>query len=124
MAKTLVIYDGECGICNFLKEVIHSLDKSNNLKFISYHDPKLQPLVKISQKEASKSIYTITKRKEIFRGFKGILVLLSNLNRTHYFFAKFLIFFRLHLAFEPVYYIIAKYRKKISTLLGLNACKI
>ncbi|MHA1982934.1 MAG: DCC1-like thiol-disulfide oxidoreductase family protein, partial [Candidatus Hodarchaeales archaeon] len=66
LSTALIIYDGECGICNELKFRITRYDKIKKLKFVPY-----QKYDKISKDLTSKSIYLITSDKQIFTGVKA-----------------------------------------------------
>ncbi|OLS23108.1 MAG: hypothetical protein HeimC3_26580 [Candidatus Heimdallarchaeota archaeon LC_3] len=120
--KALIIFDGNCGICNKLKNYFSKLDKNKKLKFVAYQDNKVKKYINISEELTSLSMYTITSDNEIFKGIQAILVSLLYLNNNLNIIAKILLKSKLYLLLEPYYFFIARFRGKISSVLGYDHC--
>jgi predicted DCC family thiol-disulfide oxidoreductase YuxK len=119
VSTALIIYDGECGLCNELKIRVAYYDKRKKLKFVPY-----QKYDKISKDLTSKSIYLITGDKQIFNGIKAILVSMLYLKGNLKIIANILLKCKIDYLLEPFYLLVAKFRGTLSKLFGYNACLI
>ncbi|MHA2364970.1 MAG: thiol-disulfide oxidoreductase DCC family protein [Candidatus Hodarchaeales archaeon] len=116
----VIIFDGDCGLCNAFRKFVKQLDKNNLLLFRPYQNRKYLKKYRISQDEAGKELYLIKANNEIFKGsiavFKVITFLPSfwkALGQVGVVFSPII---------EPFYRIIANKRHFISQKLGMTAC--
>ena len=119
LTNGLIIYDGQCGICNELKHRITNLDEENRLKFIPY-----QKYDKIPRELTSRSMYLITGDKQVFKGAKAVLVTMLYLKGTTKFIGDILLKIKFNVFLEPFYSFISRFRGKISNFLGYSVCLI
>jgi len=125
MVKYYLLYDGDCGICSKSAELVHKNDKLKVFEIMPYQFfdfaqyPRLnediaQTTVILIKKDLSKHLAESAAVFEILYNLKGIYKILGLiLNNPIFIFIS-----------NPIYRIIAKNRAKISTMLGLNACKV
>lgn len=125
MVKYYLLYDGDCGICSKSAELVHKFDKDKNFEILPYQFfdfaqyPKLneniaQTTVILIKKDLSKHLAESAAVFEIFSNLSGFYKVIGLiLNNPVFIFLS-----------NPIYRLIAKNRAKISTMLGLNACKV
>ncbi len=121
----IVIYDGGCGVCTRMAQWLARIDKNNSMLIIPGFDAgdylekfyvptgmteKTLVLIDINGNVYyyARSIFEIMKRLPDFLGFAGKLL-------ANNFFAAM---------FKPVYLLFARNRRRISLMLGMDACKV
>ncbi len=125
MVKYYLLYDGDCGICSKSAELVHKYDKNKYFEILPYQFfdfaqyPKLndniaQTTVILIKKDLSKHLTEPAAVFEILSNLSGVYKIVGLiLNNSVFVFIS-----------NPIYRLIAKNRAKISTMLGLNACKL
>ena len=120
-----ILYDGDCGICNYFAQKMSKLDQKNRFRFIPFQDVSEATLRKnrLSRKKCEQKIYMLKKGGGSLSGVHCINFLL-----LHFF--PYSVLPVIIYAFPPfllielgIYSLIARNRHRISRWLGLNACQ-
>lgn len=124
-AKNIVIFDRECGICQFLKAHAEKRDTKQNLHFMAYQETDLATLSPGLTKEmAARSMYFIQTHGNRYLGAKAFFETMKRLSGIWSVVGSIFSFTPLALLVEPLYRIIAKNRMHISRWLGLQHCVV
>jgi predicted DCC family thiol-disulfide oxidoreductase YuxK len=123
--KNIVIFDGECGICQKLKQYAEKKDVHRHLKFIPYQDNNLSMWApEVTRQMASENLFLIKSDEETYIGSKAIFTIMKMLPGIpkllgYLFSLPFLL-----LPSQWIYKKVAKNRGRISEKLRMNKCLI
>ncbi len=121
----LVIYDGDCGICNALRQWAESRYTANRLKFVPYQTADLDSLAPgLTRASASRAVYTIRADGKRLRGARAIFETLRYNAGIWRVVGRLGALPPVSWLAEPVYRIIAHHRMRVSRWLGLAACRV
>lgn len=124
--KFTILYDGECGICSASADWIVANDKKCLFNVIPFQNADFIGLpVGLTKDIAERSVILIDNEAKIFfrasravfeisRNLFGIYRIIGILGGNSFFSALS----------DPFYYLIARYRRRISIWLGFNACSV
>lgn len=125
MVKYYLLYDGDCGICSKSAELVHKYDKNKYFEIIPYQFFDFDQYPKLNENIAQTTVILI--RKDLSKHLAesaAVFEILANLSGVYKFLGQILnnpVFIFIS---NPIYRLIAKNRAKISTMLGLSACKV
>lgn len=123
--KDIIIYDGECGICNMIIEWIKKRDKENKLDYLPNQMLENEISLRgLNKNDAIKSVILYCPQEkviykearavfEILRRLDGIWKLIGTIHSNPLSSA----------IARPFYRIIASNRNTLSQILGFNMCK-
>jgi len=124
--KNILLYDGECGFCSAVADWVVRTNKDNNIETIPYQTADFNNIaVGLTFEQASRSAIFIRRSDgHIFLNARSIL---ETLKHTHGIYE--LIGYLgsnpiISLLCYPFYRLFARYRRRLSIVLGYNACKI
>lgn len=120
-----VIYDGECGICEALKQRAAALDVRGRLHFVTYQAADLDALVPgLTAAQASRAVATIHPDGRTWTGARAFFEAMGRLPGVWGKIGQIGAFPVLSWLAEPIYRLVAARRAMISRWLGLNQCRI
>jgi len=123
--KHIVIFDGECGVCQFFKEKAESRDFNQQLKFIPFQTADLGNLSPgLSEEMAAKSIYFIHISGERFQGAEAFFEVMKRLKGIWSILGRIFALPLFAYIAEPFYRIFARNRMHISRWFGLQHCAV
>jgi predicted DCC family thiol-disulfide oxidoreductase YuxK len=116
-----VIFDGECPICKTLVDFSDLNSKSDSVTFIPFQsDEMLDAAPNLTQQQASKSLYVITKFGKRFRGAKAVFEVMSHMSGFFGFLGKILRVPPFYWLAEPFYRLFAHHRHGFGTGVGIK----
>ncbi len=118
-----IIYDGDCGICQWSAEWLRRHDKAHRLHIVPFQtiDPAaIAP--GLTRAECAQALQCITADGRRFRAARAVFEALRVLPPPWQWLGTLCAPFSP--LFEPIYQIIARSRYRLSRLLGLNACHL
>jgi len=124
--RAQLLYDGDCGVCTRLAEILQELDSAHEFAIKPYRSFTEDDLKRygLSYEDCSNRAYAITPIGKTYGGAFAV---------NYFFWRRFpwSLLVILIYAFPPLllaellcYYLIAKNRYRISRWLGLEACRI
>jgi len=120
-----VVYDGECGICEALKQRAEALDARGRLRFVAYQGADLDALVPgLTPAEASRAVIAVTPGGRTWAGARAFFKAMEHLPG---FWGKIGSVGAVPVVSwlaGPAYRLVAARRGQISRWLGLNQCRI
>lgn len=121
----IVIYDGDCGICNATREWAQARDRAGRLKFIPFQTANLGALSPgMTDEMASRMAWVITPDGYRVGGARAIFTVLARLPGVWRVAGTVGAFLPISLICEPFYRIVARNRSRISGWLGLSYCMV
>lgn len=121
----IVIFDGDCGICQALRRRAERLDTGRRLTFAAYQRADLDALAPgLTRTQASKSLYAVREDGRRLRGARAFFAAMRRLPGVWGVVGRIGSLPPLVWIAEPVYRLVARYRGTISRWLGLTACAI
>lgn len=121
----LVIYDGDCGICNALRQWAEQRDPADRLQFVPYQTADLDSLAPgLDRARASRAVYAVRADGKRLRGARAIFETLQYIPGTWRVVGRVGVLPPLSWLAEPVYRIIAHHRMRVSRWLGLAECRV
>jgi predicted DCC family thiol-disulfide oxidoreductase YuxK len=120
--KFIIIFDGDCGICNRTQMWIKKNDKSGKFDIHPYQffDYKSFDL---NESDVSSSVYLFKNEKKYCRS-AAVFQILKELSFPWNIIGSVLSNSVFVFLLNPVYDIISRNRSRISGVLGLNSCKL
>ena len=123
-ARDYLLFDGDCGICTYLSDVGRRMDKKNRFVVEPYQRVPEEELMRfgVTHGKCSKRIYVITRKGRAYGGAFGL---------NYFLFCQFpwsvlvVLIYALPvlLLLEIIgYWLVAKYRHRISRWFGMRAC--
>lgn len=124
--KFTILYDGECGICSASAKWIESKDKKSQFEIIPYQDINFQNYSNGPSRDlAEKSVILINNEsKNYFTASRAVFEIAKNLGGIYRFIGMIGAKSIISTIFNPIYYLIARQRRRISICLGFNACSV
>lgn len=120
-----MIFDGDCGICQALRQKVQALDTAQKLRFIPYQADELETAAPgLSRELASRSLVFVRGDGRRFRGARAAFETLRHLPGVWGMIGWIASLPPLSLLAEPFYRLIARNRGAISRRLGLDVCRI
>lgn len=120
-----VIFDGECGICNASREWAQARDRAGRLRFIPYQTADLDALSPgLTREMASRSAYFIFPDGRRVGGARAVFETLRRLPGVWRMVGIVMAQPPFWLLAEPLYYLVAHNRARLSTWLGLSYCLV
>ena len=123
LSKSIVIYDGDCGICQLLANRAQKLDVRQKLLFLPFQDPSTEIVTRIPPHVYERSVCFISTEKRLYLGARAVFLIMGSLEKPLGPIGLALSKRPLFLPFELVYFLVSKFRRKISLLLGLPNCE-
>lgn len=121
----IVIFDGDCGICNETREWVEAHDRAGRLKFVPFQVADLDALSPgLSFDMASRMAWMLPAGGGRIGGARAIFTILSRLPGPWRIVGAVGAFPPVSLLCEPFYRIVAHNRSRISGWLGLNYCMV
>ncbi len=124
--KFTILYDGECGICSASAKWIASKDKKAFFEIIPYQNANFNSLKNgLTKGLAEKSVILIDNTsKNFFKAARAVFEIAKNLSGIYKLIGMIGANSFISTIFNPIYYLIARQRRKISIFLGFNACSV
>lgn len=121
----LVIYDGDCGICNALRLWAERRDSAGHLQFVPNQTADLDALAPgLTQAETERAVIAVRADGRRYRGARAVFELLRRVPGFWGIVGRIGALPPLSLLAEPAYRIVAHHRARISRWLGLTECRI
>lgn len=120
--KNIILFDGDCGICNKTQIWIRSKDKSDVFDIYPYQAYDYTNF-NLTESDVSSSVYLISD-SNIYKKSKAVFEILKLLPGFYGFLGTMLSNPLIVFISNPIYNIIARNRAKISGFFGLNSCKL
>jgi predicted DCC family thiol-disulfide oxidoreductase YuxK len=121
----IVIFDGECGICNASREWAEAHDRAGRLRFFPYQTADLDGLSPgLTLAMASRSAYFIYPDGRCVSGSRAVFETLQRLYGVWRIVGMVMVQQPFWLVAEPVYYLVARNRARLSAWLGLSYCLV
>lgn len=123
--KSIVIYDGDCGICNATAEWIEAHDTGERLDCIPFQTAELQAISPgLTPEMASRMAWIVNSKGRRYGGSRAVFEILKRLpgvcGAMGWLGANPIIC----LLVEPFYRLFAANRHRVSAMLGLTVCKV
>lgn len=126
-ARVIVIYDGECGVCQALKHWLERRDAQHCLKLIPYQIAQGEEVASfVPLDQMKEALFLISEKGKVYRGAQALLELLKRLTGFWKGVGIIFTFLPLSLLLEPFYRLFARYRRPLSKILGLKnqSCRL
>jgi predicted DCC family thiol-disulfide oxidoreductase YuxK len=124
-ARDLVIYDGDCGVCQASKDWAAGLDATGRLGFSAFQTADLAKVAPgLSPEMASQALHFIRSDGRRFQGARAVFETMQRLPGVWGVLGAILSFPVLSFLAEPFYRLFARYRGHVSRYLGLDRCAI
>lgn len=121
----MVVYDGDCGICNAFREWAEAQDRAGRLKFLAYQITDLPAISPgLNRDMASRSAFFVYPDGRRVSGARAIFETLRRLPGVWGSMGFIMAQPPLWLFAEPFYYLVARNRARISSRLGLSYCLV
>lgn len=120
-----VLFDGDCGVCQALKQFAESHDTTGHLTFTPFQTADLENLSPgLTREMAGQALYFIRADGQRFRGARAVFETMKHLSGLWGPVGAALSLPLLSWLAEPFYRLFARHRTRISQLLGLDRCQI
>lgn len=121
----LVLYDGECGICQATRRWAEQRDRLGHLCFVPYQHADLEALAPgLSPDMAARAIYAIAPEGQRYRGARAVFMILRRLPGVWGVVGAVGALPPLSLLAEPFYRLVARHRAAISRRLRMAQCQL
>jgi len=121
----LVVFDGECGLCQAARRWAEERDRQGHLRFVPYQDADLARLAPgLTPALAARSLYVIATDGQRYRGARAVFVTLRSLPGAWGLLGYVGALPPVSLLAEPVYRLVARHRTRLSRWLGLAQCRL
>jgi predicted DCC family thiol-disulfide oxidoreductase YuxK len=125
MTPLIVIYDGECGICNALRRWAEQRDAANRLQFAPNQTADLDALAPgLTREMASRAVYAVRSDGQRWYGARAIFETLRRLKGVWGVVGSVGAVPVISWIAEPFYRVVAFHRARISRWMGLDVCRI
>jgi predicted DCC family thiol-disulfide oxidoreductase YuxK len=122
--RATVLFDGDCGVCQGLKQFAESHDTTGRLTFAPFQTADLDNLSPgLSRKMAGQALYFIRADGQRFRGAKAVFETMKRLPGLWSLVGAVLSLPLLSWLAEPFYRLFARRRARISQALSLDRCQ-
>lgn len=119
-----VIFDGDCGVCTWIVKVLMRFDRSKRLKFLASNHPQtFERYPTLSIERARHEILAHDPRSGWYGGWQACEWIMLRIPAL-WIFVPFTLIPGSDWLGDLAYKFFAKHRAKISSLLGLNACRL
>ena len=113
-----VVFDGECPVCNTLKDFAEDQARGNTLEFIPFQSNAIEAAAPdLSREEASRALYVITANGMRLRGAQAVFEVMSQLPGILGMLGKIMRLPPLYWIAEPFYRLFARHRHGVSKYL-------
>jgi len=121
---SLVIYDGNCGICQAFANWVMRQDREERLGLIAYQHADLNRVAPgLAHESVQQALHFIDARGRPLRGARAVFEVFRNLPGIWGWAGTLLANPILSAVSEPLYRLIARYRANVSGLLKLQVCE-
>lgn len=125
-AKYIIIYDGECGICNYFAGWVTKNSSANVFEILPYQKVDLTILFGVYIAELAKETVLLFEHstKRVYNKGMAVFVILGQMKGLWKVIGKLFGNRFGSLLFNPLYSFVARNRSKISRIFGLQNCRI
>jgi predicted DCC family thiol-disulfide oxidoreductase YuxK len=120
-AEWLVIFDGDCGLCQAARRWVQQRDRQGRLRFVAYQVACLPP--GLTAEQAAQALYLLAPDGRRYRGARAVFETLRNLPGWWGLLGTVGALPPLSLLAEPFYRLVARHRAAVSRRLGLTQCQ-
>lgn len=121
----VVIFDGDCGICNATRQWVQRRDRASRLSWQPYQRADLPGLVPgLTPEQASRAVYFVQPDGQYYRGARAIFETLRYLPGGWRWLGWIGTLPPVNWLAAIVYRIVAQHRTRISRWLRLDACRL
>jgi predicted DCC family thiol-disulfide oxidoreductase YuxK len=121
----IVIFDGECGICNAVREWAEARDHAGRLRFVAYQTADLDSLSPgLTRRMASRSVYFIYSDGRRVGRARAVFEMLRRLSGVWRSVGMVMVQLPFWPLAEPFYNLVARNRARLSARLGLSYCLV
>lgn len=121
----LVVFDGDCGLCQAARRWAQQRDRRGRLRFVAYQDARLEHLAPgLTAKQAAQALYIFAPDGRRYRGARAVFETLRNLPGWWGLLGTVWALPPLSLLAEPFYRLVARHRAAVSRWLGLTQCQL
>jgi predicted DCC family thiol-disulfide oxidoreductase YuxK len=125
VARPIVLYDGDCGVCTALKKEAQRRDAAARLRFIAYQAADLEQISPgLTREMAGRVLYLVQPDGQRFAGARAVFETMRRLPGLWRLIGAIGAFPPLSLLAEPFYRLVARNRGRISRWLGLDRCAL
>ncbi len=121
----LIIYDGDCGLCQAARRWAQQRDRQRRLLFVPYQETDLARLAPgLTVAQAARALYAIAPDGRRFRGARAVFETLRHLPGSWALLGTVGAWTPVSLLVEPCYRLLAHHRARLSRWLGLTHCQL
>lgn len=124
--RATIIFDGDCGICTKFSEIARKWDTRDTFDIVAYHELPESELERygLTYEHCQNHMQVIDETGRVFAGANGVNFIGARIGPLQYF-VGLLYVFPLFLLLEWIgYELVARNRTKVSSALGLTACRL
>ncbi len=124
MSGLVVVYDGDCGICDKLRQMAVKRDRNQRLHFMPFQMTDLNAISPgLTVDMTSRALYAVRQDGKRWHGAQAVFMTMRELPGIWHLMGAVGSLKPVSLIVEPFYRLVARNRAKISIRLGLTACK-
>ncbi|MGQ9850384.1 MAG: thiol-disulfide oxidoreductase DCC family protein [Aggregatilineaceae bacterium] len=121
----LVVFDGDCGLCQTARQWAEERDRQGRLRFVPYQDADLARLAPdLTAEQAAQALYLLAPDGRRYRGARAVFMTLRSLPGWWSLLGTVWALPPLSLLAEPFYRLVARHRAAVSRWLGLTQCQL
>ena len=125
MTDLTVIYDGECGLCNALRQWVETRDTANHVHFEPNQTADLNTIApRLTRAMVHHAVVTVRSDGEHWRGARAIFETLRHLPGLWHAIGSIGAVPVISGLAEPFYQIVAHHRARLSRWAGLETCQV
>ncbi len=121
----LIIFDGNCGLCQAARRWAQRRDRQHRLAFVPYQAADLESLVPgLTAAQAAQALYAVAPDGRRLRGARAVFETLRYLPGWWGVVGTLGAWTPVSLLAEPCYRLVARHRARLSRWLGLTQCQL
>ncbi|KPL86269.1 thiol-disulfide oxidoreductase DCC family protein [Ardenticatena maritima] len=121
--QATLIYDGDCGICQWTAEWVRKRDRQHRLHIVPFQAIEPGEVAPgLTRADCARAVHLITPEGRRFRAARAMFETLRLLSPPWRWIGTLCAPFSP--LFEPAYHLIARSRHRLSRWLGLDACRL
>jgi predicted DCC family thiol-disulfide oxidoreductase YuxK len=124
-ATLLILFDGDCGLCQAARRWAQRRDRQRCLSFVPYQRANLERLAPgLTAAQAARALYAVAPDGRRLRGARAVFETLRHLPGWWGWVGRVGAWTPVSLLAEPCYRLVARHRARLSQWLGLTQCRL
>lgn len=121
----IVVFDGDCGVCQALAQALADRDHHHRLRFTAYQRADLDALSPgLTREMAARSVYAVAPDGSRWHGARAVAEMARQLPGVWGVIGRIGALPPVSLLAEPFYQLVARNRMRISRWFGLTQCRL